>query len=137
MENRHLPTSTAIYTPMGDTANKHGRVIANNICGGSESCSFPGVLNTMVYKYSDLTIGHSGLTEQTALEQGFEVETTLYAGLDKPEFLPSAGFDNAFFMEGGLSLWQPRMIAHNQNPVPKSEPEAEPAVTEAEELKEA
>jgi hypothetical protein len=29
------------------------------------------------------------------------------------------------------------MIAHNQNPVPKPEPEAEPAVTEAEELAEA
>ena len=90
VENRHILTNTAIYSPMGDTANKHGRVIANNICGGSQACSFPGVLNTMVYKYSDLTIGHAGLTEQNALEHGFEVETTLYAGLDKPEFLPSA-----------------------------------------------
>jgi NADPH-dependent 2,4-dienoyl-CoA reductase/sulfur reductase-like enzyme/rhodanese-related sulfurtransferase len=90
VENTHMLTDTPIYTPMGDTANKHGRVIGDNICGGDQATRFPGVLGTMIYKYSELTIGHSGLTEETAVEHGFEVETTLYAGLDKPEFLPSA-----------------------------------------------
>ncbi|MEE8343220.1 MAG: FAD-dependent oxidoreductase [Gammaproteobacteria bacterium] len=90
VENIHVVSNTPVYVPMGDTANKHGRVIASNICNDDTGFHFPGVLATNIYKYSDLTVGHSGLTEEEAREHGFEPETTLYAGLDRPEFIPSA-----------------------------------------------
>jgi rhodanese-related sulfurtransferase len=46
------------------------------------------------------------------------------------QYLRSAGFDHAFFMEGGLSLWQSEMVAMKQGKVPDVQVEDQPAVTE-------
>ncbi|MBF0421580.1 MAG: FAD-dependent oxidoreductase [Magnetococcales bacterium] len=90
VESIHLITRQPVYIPMGDTANKHGRVIANHIAEFYPSNSFPGVLGTAIYKYGDLSIGHSGVTHTMATSLGYDCESILYPGLDKPEFFPTA-----------------------------------------------
>ncbi|MEO5341345.1 MAG: FAD-dependent oxidoreductase [Magnetococcus sp. MYC-9] len=90
VENLHRITGKPVYIPMGDTANKHGRVIANHLCGYAQGSRFPGVLGTGIYKYGDLSIGHSGLTERQARADGYACDAILYPGLDKPEFCATA-----------------------------------------------
>ncbi|RUM33675.1 MAG: pyridine nucleotide-disulfide oxidoreductase [Archaeoglobus sp.] len=62
VECKHILTGDAVYTPMGSVANKHGRIIANNICGIEST--FPGVLGTVIFQVFGLSVGRTGLCEK-------------------------------------------------------------------------
>jgi rhodanese-related sulfurtransferase len=87
VKNVHLLTGRTIFAPMGSTANKHGRVIANNLMGHQEK--FRGVLGTSVVKVFDYNVGKTGLTEMQAREAGFDVVTTLNPSSDLPHYYPN------------------------------------------------
>ena len=73
---------------MGSTANKQGRVIGDNICGGDEV--FRGILNTVVVKVMALNVGKTGLSERDAKDLGYEYITVMVSGHDKPHYMPGA-----------------------------------------------
>lgn len=87
-ENKDRLTNDPIYTPMGSTANKQGRIIADNICG--RNVKYPGVLGTAICKVFDLTIARTGLTEKQVKEKGYDYVIALTPAPDKPHFLPDA-----------------------------------------------
>ena len=87
VKNIHLLTERPVFAPMGSTANKHGRIIANNLMGYRER--FRGVLGTSVVKVFDFNVGKTGLTEQQAREAGFEVVTTLVPSSDLAHYYPA------------------------------------------------
>lgn len=87
-QNKNRLSGDIIYTPMGSTANKQGRVIADNICG--RNTKFPGVLGTAICKVFDLTIARTGLTEKQVREKDINYVTVLSPSPDKPHFLPDA-----------------------------------------------
>jgi NADPH-dependent 2,4-dienoyl-CoA reductase/sulfur reductase-like enzyme/rhodanese-related sulfurtransferase len=80
---------TPLYVPLGSTANKHGRIIANHIAG--IPTPFNGITCTSIVKAFEFTIGRTGLTEKQARGLNIDVETTTWAGQDKPHFMPGAG----------------------------------------------
>ena len=86
VENTHRLSGKKVYTPLGSTANKHGRIIADHITGGTSS--FPGVLGTAICKVLDFHVARTGLTEHEARAQGFEVETVMCPGQDRPHYYP-------------------------------------------------
>ena len=86
VENTHRLSGKKVYTPLGSTANKHGRIIADHITGGTSS--FPGVLGTAICKVLDFNVAKTGLTEHEARAQGFEVETVMCPGQDRPHYYP-------------------------------------------------
>jgi NADPH-dependent 2,4-dienoyl-CoA reductase/sulfur reductase-like enzyme/rhodanese-related sulfurtransferase len=86
VENTHLVTGKKMYIPLGSTANKHGRIIGDNVTGGSEK--FDGVLGTTVFKILDYTVGCTGLTEKYAKELGYNVVTCIAPGHDIPHYYP-------------------------------------------------
>ncbi len=86
VENRFLVTGDPIYTPMGSVANKHGRVIGDNVTGGNSR--FPGVLGTTIFKIFDLNVARTGLTEKKAKELGYDVVTCLVPGPDRAHYYP-------------------------------------------------
>lgn len=88
VENTHLITGKPIYAPMGSTANKHGRVIADNICGIQSA--FKGILGTAIVKLFNLNIARTGLTEKMAKKEGYDVVTVLNPSPDKAHFLSDA-----------------------------------------------
>ena len=88
VENTHRITGKKVYAPMGSTANKHGRVIADHITGGK--FRFPGVLGTGICKVLDLKIARTGLSEGEARSQGFAIETIICPGPDRPHYYPGA-----------------------------------------------
>jgi NADPH-dependent 2,4-dienoyl-CoA reductase/sulfur reductase-like enzyme/rhodanese-related sulfurtransferase len=87
-ETTHLITGKPAFVPLGSTANKQGRVAANNISGHKDS--FKGILGSTVCKVFDFTVGVTGLTEKAAKEAGFESLGILCPSPDKPHFMPEA-----------------------------------------------
>ena len=86
VENTHRLTGKKVYTPMGSTANKHGRVIADHITG--EATPFSGVLGTAVCKVLDFNVARTGLSEKDARSEGMDVETVICPGQDRPHYYP-------------------------------------------------
>ncbi len=86
VENVNLITGKRVYTPLGDIANKHGRVIGDNITGGKEK--FPGVIGSVIAKVFDFTIAKTGLSEKEARENGFDVITALAPSPDREPYYP-------------------------------------------------
>jgi rhodanese-related sulfurtransferase len=71
VENTCMITGRKVYAPLGSTANKHGRVIGDNVTGGSTE--FPGVTSTSVFKVLDYNIGTTGLNSREAEKLGYDV----------------------------------------------------------------
>ncbi len=90
VENRCLVCQKNFYsyTPLGSTANKHGRVAAINICGGNES--FNGIVRTGILKVFDFNVARTGLSEREARDEGFDPVTVITAAPDKAHFFPTA-----------------------------------------------
>ena len=77
-----------LYVPLGSTANKHGRVIANHIAG--MDTEFSGISISSVVRAFDYTIGRTGLIESQANALGMDVAVTTWAGPDMPHYMPEA-----------------------------------------------
>ncbi len=90
VESTHLVTGGKVFTPMGSTANKHGRIIADNING--MRTTFPGVTATAVFKILDFNCGSTGITEKKARELGYDVVTSLCPRRDYSYYIPGASF---------------------------------------------
>jgi len=78
-----------LYIPLGSTANKVGRIIANHIAG--MQTPFGGISCSSIAKVFDITLGRTGLGEKQARELGIEYETCTCAGPDRPHYMPGAG----------------------------------------------
>ncbi len=88
VEQFHRITGEKIYMPMGSLANRHGRVIAENLAG--KECEFPGVLGTFLLKVFDINVGAAGLTAKLARKAGFEVNSVWGTFPDKPDYYPES-----------------------------------------------
>lgn len=88
VENTQILTGRKVYAPFGDIANKHGRVIADNIMG--KRVRFPGILGTSVFKVFELTVAKTGLNEREAVSSGFKVYSVLLSSFDKSHYYPKA-----------------------------------------------
>ncbi|WED22702.1 FAD-dependent oxidoreductase [Vibrio sp. JC009] len=86
VESVSMITGKKVHAPMGDLANLQGRVAGENIIMGN-SVTFPGVLQTGICKVFDFSAGSTGLSEEAALKQGYEIETVVNASPDKPGFM--------------------------------------------------
>lgn len=87
-ENTNIISKAKLFTPMGSTANKHGRVIADNIAG--EKIKYPGILNTGICQVLNWQAGSTGLNETTAKKAGVEFETVVVPGFDRLGYMPGA-----------------------------------------------
>jgi len=88
VENMHIVTGKPCYIPLGSTANKHGRVIADNICGAESA--FPGVSGTFICKAFDYAVGATGLTETQAKRTGMNAFAISVCGFDKAHYYPNS-----------------------------------------------
>jgi len=87
-ENVHLITGRPAYVPLGSTANKHGRVIGDNVTGGQTR--FEGVLGTAVFKAFDLNVGRVGLSETECGKLGIPCVTAITPGPDRAHYYPTS-----------------------------------------------
>lgn len=87
-ENTHRVSGEKVFLPMGSTANKHGRVIGENLCGAG--VKFGGVLGTAVVKLFEMQVGRTGLNERQGAAAGFECVSVTVAGYDRPHYMKAA-----------------------------------------------
>ncbi len=78
-----------LFVPLGSTANKHGRVIADHIAGHPNA--FGGITCTAVVRAFDFTVGRTGLSERQIKELNLDAETFTWAGPDMPHYMPGSG----------------------------------------------
>jgi NADPH-dependent 2,4-dienoyl-CoA reductase/sulfur reductase-like enzyme/rhodanese-related sulfurtransferase len=83
-----IMTNGPCFVPLGSTANKQGRVVAVNICGGQDR--FPGVLGSTVCKVFDFCVARTGLSESAARAQGYDTMIAIAPAPDKAHFMPGA-----------------------------------------------
>jgi NADPH-dependent 2,4-dienoyl-CoA reductase/sulfur reductase-like enzyme len=75
----HRVAGKWVYFPLGDVANKQGRVAGQNI--GGASVKFPGIVGAQAFKAFKLEVAATGLTEEEAVKYGFEPVSSLIWGL--------------------------------------------------------
>lgn len=78
-------TGQYCYVPLGSTANKQGRVVAVNVCGGNEV--FPGIVGSSICKVFDYCAARTGMTERTARSLGYDVITAMAPGTDRAHYM--------------------------------------------------
>lgn len=89
VQTKHLVTGRPVWQPMGSTANRQGRVIADAIAGLRST--FAGVIGTGILKLFECTIGRTGLNEAQAREAGYDPVSVLVYEPDRPHFMPGMG----------------------------------------------
>jgi CoA-dependent NAD(P)H sulfur oxidoreductase len=77
-ESFHRVSRGWVNIPLGDIANKQGRVAGRNIGGGS--AIFPGIVGSQCFKVFDLEVAATGLDEREAAQSGFHPIATLIWG---------------------------------------------------------
>ena len=87
----HRLTGKRLYFAMGSTANISARVLAKNVVG--KDSVYPGALGTGVVRLLDnLNAGRTGLTEEAAVKEGFDVVTALAVTDDKAHYYEGSSF---------------------------------------------
>ena len=89
-ENRYVNPVMGgdLYVPLGSTANKNGRCIANHIAG--MPAPFGGISCTSIVRVFDHTIGRTGMSEKQARSLGLPIETAIWAGSDRPHYMQTS-----------------------------------------------
>jgi NADPH-dependent 2,4-dienoyl-CoA reductase/sulfur reductase-like enzyme/rhodanese-related sulfurtransferase len=85
-ETVHLLTGKRTWVPLGSTANKQGRVVGENVCGGN--ARFPGVLGTTIFKAFDFNVAKTGLNMKEAEKEGFHPMEAIVRGFDRAHYYP-------------------------------------------------
>ncbi len=85
-ETTHLITGKKVWIPLGSTANKQGRVVGINVCGGN--ATFPGVMGTTIFKAFDFNVAKTGLSMREAEKEGFSPIQAIVRGYDRAHYYP-------------------------------------------------
>lgn len=84
----NLVSQDWVYTPLGDIANKQGRVAGENAAGGQ--ATFSGVVGSAAFKVFELEVAFTGLGTETARKYGFDVDSQIIEAESKVGYMPGA-----------------------------------------------
>lgn len=84
----NLVSQDWVHTPLGDIANKQGRVAGENAAGGRTT--FLGVVGSAAFKVFELEVAFTGLGTQAAQRYGFDVVSQVIEAESKVGYMPGA-----------------------------------------------
>ncbi len=87
-EAHHRILNRNVWIPLGDTANKQGRIAGSSIAG--EGISFPGIIGTAATKVFEYEVARTGLGEIEANSEGYDVETNLIEAGSRAHYYPGS-----------------------------------------------
>ncbi|MGM0608893.1 MAG: FAD-dependent oxidoreductase [Candidatus Muiribacteriota bacterium] len=91
-ERIHFITRKPVNTMLASTATSEARVASSNLYGISTIKSFHGTISIFSTKVGNTIIGSAGLTEYEAKNEGLDVVTGIFEGIDRhPGNIPGAG----------------------------------------------
>lgn len=85
-EARHIVSQRAVWYPLGDIANRQGRVAGINVAGGR--ATFPGILGTAIFKVFDLAVARTGLSQDQARDSGFDPFVVYAKAPSRARYMP-------------------------------------------------
>lgn len=77
-----------VHTPLGDIANKQGRVAGENAAGGNGI--FHGVVGSAAFKVFELEVAFTGLGIHVARQHGFDVDSQMIEAESKVGYMPGS-----------------------------------------------
>ena len=83
---KHYVTSNDTLISLAGPANKQGRIIADNICGGDSH--YLGSQGSSVIKVFDITAATTGINENNAKKAGLEVDTVILSPMSHAGYYP-------------------------------------------------
>ena len=83
---KHYVTGQNALISLAGPANKQGRIIADNICGGDSR--YPGSQGSSVIKVFDLTAAVTGINEKNARKFGLNIDTVILSPLNHAGYYP-------------------------------------------------
>ena len=84
----NLVSQDWVHTPLGDIANKQGRVAGENAAGGK--ATFSGVVGSAAFKVFELEVAFTGLGTQVARQYGFDVDSQIIEAESKVGYMPGS-----------------------------------------------
>jgi NADPH-dependent 2,4-dienoyl-CoA reductase/sulfur reductase-like enzyme len=76
------------WYPLGDIANRQGRVAGINLAGGD--ARFPGVLGTAIFRAFELAVARTGLGVSEATNAGFDVVSSHVTAPSRAKYWPNS-----------------------------------------------
>ena len=86
IEVRNFVTGEKALISLAGPANKQGRIVADNICGGNSI--YKGSQGSSVIKVFDLTIATTGINEKQAKAAGFSYESVILSPMSHASYYP-------------------------------------------------
>ena len=83
---KHYVTGNDVLISLAGPANKQGRIIADNICGGDSH--YLGSQGSSVIKVFDMTAATTGINETNAKKSGLEVDTVILSPMRHAGYYP-------------------------------------------------
>ena len=83
---KHYVTGNDTLISLAGPANKQGRIIADNICGGDSR--YLGSQGSSVIKVFDMTAATTGINETNAKKSGLEVDTVILSPMSHAGYYP-------------------------------------------------
>ena len=83
---KHFVTGEDTLIALAGPANKQGRIIADNICGGDSR--YLGSQGSSVIKIFDMTAATTGINETNARKSGLDVDTVILSPMSQAGYYP-------------------------------------------------
>ena len=83
---KHFVTGSDTLISLAGPANKQGRIIADNICGGDSR--YMGSQGSSVIKVFDMTAAATGLSEKAAISSGIDADTVILSPMSHAGYYP-------------------------------------------------
>ena len=87
-ETTHLSSGKPIFSALGTSAAKQGRVVGENLAG--RTSVFGGTLETSVEKVFDVAIARTGLTSRQAFSDGFRADSVKITHRSRADYYPGS-----------------------------------------------
>ncbi len=87
-ESLHLVSGEPVHAPLGDIANKQGRVAGENAAGGD--AIFHGIVGSLAFKVFDLEVAFTGLSSKAAKAHGLDVGGQVIQHDSRVGYMPGA-----------------------------------------------
>lgn len=83
---RHLVSGRPVLLPLAGPANRQGRIIADNICGGDSR--YRGSQGSSILKLFDMTAASTGLNETQARQAGLDADAVILSPMSHAGYYP-------------------------------------------------
>jgi NADPH-dependent 2,4-dienoyl-CoA reductase/sulfur reductase-like enzyme len=84
----HRISRKPVYAPLGDIANKQGRIAGSNI--GGQNVLFPGIVGSLCFKVFNLEVASTGLTLEEAKKVVFKADSVTIQGVSRAHSYPGS-----------------------------------------------